>query len=167
MGKYDGRLGGLKRADLTGDRAAHQDLVNARKDEIRAALTGSKNATAALAAMYVDARQAVDAHEELKRPLTVELFAVEQLLQESYEDAEITSVKLADGRTVSVQAEPVAQVRDREAARVWALANGYERSMMLPSQTISAIAKQRFLDDEPLPDGVELSVTKKTVLRKG
>lgn len=83
-----------------------------------------------------------------------------------FEEEDLSSVKLDTGQTISVQREPYASVTDKETYRTWCIENGHQNEMMLPWQTTNAMTKERLLQGEPEPDGVEAFVLEKLVLRK-
>jgi len=160
MGKYTGALDGLPKALPTDP--SFQEKVDTRKREL-----GELLSPAVLAHEYRVVRRSKDELDDQMKVKNIEVAAIEQLLWDAYEGAGVTSVKLEDGSSVSVQVEPVASVKDHDALRTWAVANGHERSLTMPWQTVNAVAKQRLLDGEPSPDGVDLAVRTKTILRKG
>lgn len=158
MGKYTDVVRGLPRAE------AEDQSFQQRVDQIKPEFPNRK--PAALAKEYRALRLDREALDAQLAALNARLTAVEQLLWDSYEQDGLSSVKLDDGSSVSVQPEPAAQVQDRDALRAWAVANGMERALTLPWQTVNAVTKQRLLDGDPLPDGVAATVRTKTVLRK-
>jgi hypothetical protein len=159
-GKYSGGvMDGLPRA------APSDPSFQEKVDLAKRTLTLSTPAE--LASAYRALRKQKDALDDEAKTLNIQVAAIEQALWDSYEANGISSIKLEDGASVSVQLEPAASVRDHDALRAWAVANGYERSLTMPWQTVNAVAKERLLAGEPSPDGVELAVRTKTVLRKG
>lgn len=66
------------------------------------------------------------------------------------------ALRMEDGGTIRVKSEPYPQVKDKEAYRLWCIANGYETQMQLWPTTTAAIAKERRLNGDPDPDGVEV-----------
>ena len=153
-------MGGLPKAAPTDP--TFQDKVDRRKGELAGPWKPG-----ALAVEYRAVRRAREELDARVSEINVEIAALEQLIWSSFEDEGISSVRLENGDSVSVQPEPVASVKDHDALRSWAIANGHERQLQLPWVTVNAVAKQRLLDGEPPPDGVELAVRNKTVLRKG
>jgi len=78
------------------------------------------------------------------------------------------ALRLPDGSTVRVDQEPQARVMDKEAFRLWCIANGYERQMKLHHGTMNGIVKERALAGEPGPDGTETyAYTKVVFVKKG
>jgi len=160
-GKYSGGvMDGLPKA-MPSD-PSFQEKVDVKKREI-----GGPYTPGSLAILYREARKKKDQLDDQVHEVNITVAAVEQLLWDAYEASGISSIKLDDGASVSVQTEPAASVKDHDALRAWAVANGYERSLTMPWQTVNAVAKERLLAGEPSPDGVELAVRTKTVLRKG
>lgn len=167
MGKYAKVLAGLPR--FVGAEPAYQAKVNAVKlamvadaadDEIP--LHGNE-----LARRHVLLREHKEAVEAELSDLNLQLEAVNALLADQYEVEGTSSITLADGQSVSVQLEPYSQVADKEAHRLWCVANGLERSLVLPWQTTNALAKDLLVKGEALPDGVTVFVRPKIVRRKG
>jgi hypothetical protein len=146
--------------------ASYQDHVNQRKAELRAG-EGFRETPVTLAADYALLRAAEDQLEAELKELRLSIEATTQMLAEQYEAEGMTSVRLASGASVSIQMEPHAVVKDKDAHRLWAIANGMERLLMLPWGTTNAITKERLLAGQPEPDGVEAFTRIKTVLRKG
>lgn len=66
------------------------------------------------------------------------------------------AIRLENGDTIRVHAEPYGQVKDKEAFRLWCIKNGYETQLQLWPATMNAIAKERRLNGDPDPDGVEV-----------
>lgn len=161
MGKYTAALKG--RPDRLGDDPSFQDVVNARKDELTA--DGMRGDATRLAAAFVAARKAKEVHDEAAGPINVEIAAVEQLVWEAFETAEVTAVT-AGGYTVSVEQQPYSKVIDPSALRAWAIANGHEGNLSLPWQTVNALAKLSLLGEGSAPEGVEIQVQTVTKLRK-
>lgn len=167
-GKYDSVLPGLPKlppADLT-----YQEKVQQFKDGV-----GTRDAVL-IAGDYVTLRAK---EAELKAELSkihLAMEALEQLLTESQEiqaagwgdyGVKENALRLPTGETIRVQPEPYAYVKDKEAFRQWAIANGYERQMTLPWQTTNTLVKERLLQGEPEPDGCEAFCKTKIVLVKG
>ena len=93
--------------------------------------------------------------------------AIVSLIIPMYEEQGISSMRIAEtGQTIAVQDEPIAKVLDRDVFRKWCIANELERSLQLPYATANAIVKERLLNGDPEPDGVEAFTFSKVVLRK-
>lgn len=165
--KYDKILPGLKPlpvADLN-----YQDKVQRVKEEI-----GSQDA-ATLASLYVDLCVEDAKVKEQQYAVNLRFTALEQLLADSQESGEggwgqygasHDMLRLVDGGSVQVRLEPYAQVRDKEEFRLWCIANGYERQLQLWPATTNAVAKERLLAGEPLPDGCDVFAKTKVVYTK-
>lgn len=159
--KYIDVLTRLGRLPSHGEASREEALVALRTKILEESFT-----PAALARYWADKRAALVAAEDVVSGLNLEIEAVSTLLVSAYETADVTSQTLMDGRSISVQPEPHAQVEDREAFRLWCLANGYERELTLSWQTANAVTKERLLRGEPEPEGVKAYIRYKLILRK-
>ena len=148
MGKYDALAKTLPRAP----KAPHSDQVTQAMDLI------TNRSPVALAQAYLAARTAKATAEAALKATNVQVKAAELLLIDAYGEADVSSMKLADGSTVSTNPDPYVVTLDRDAVRSWAQANGHERDLNINAQTLSAITKTRALAGDGLPDGVELRV---------
>ena len=92
---------------------------------------------------------------------------LEQLLVASHENeapewgaygASENTLRMADGAKVEIRREPKANVVDRDAVRLWAIANGMERLLTLPWGTLNSATKERLVNGEPEPDGVSVFI---------
>lgn len=159
MGKYDHVLGGLTR-ELKGE-GSFREKVTELKREL------PKMGSTQLAEAYETARKMKADLEEKLSALNAKIAAVEELLWDAFDEEGVSSLKLKSGASVRVQPEPVAAVVDKEALRNWAIENGLERLLALSWQTTNSLMKERMLNQEPLPAGVEAKVRTKTVFSKG
>jgi len=162
MGKYSKITPSLPK--MPAEDAAYQEKVNAVKDWW---LKNNPREASAMAEEFGRLRRRKKRWEEREKKLNMRIAAIEQLLVEQYEVEGISGLKLVDGSSVRVQTEPYGQIVDRDALRVWAIANGLERSLMLPWQTVNAITKQNLLDGNPEPEGVKAHAMDKVVFTKG
>jgi hypothetical protein len=160
-GKYDHITPNLPK--LAEEDVGYQDKVNAVRESI---LADGPKTSISLTAMYVVIREEKEALEDQLSELQLRLKAYEQLIIDQFEQDGAYSIKLDTGVSVSVQVEPYAQVRDRDAFRLWCIANGLERSLALPWQTTNSLTKERLLAGDPEPDGVQAVVRNKIVLRR-
>jgi len=144
---------------------AYQEKVEEAKAKLVTELNIELKASV-LAREYASLRAERDRIEDELSDVNLNLEAVSQLLIAQYETEGTTSVRLATGQTIRMQIEPYAQVQDREQYRLWCIANGLERSMMLPWQTTNSLVKERLLAGEVEPDGVIATARTKIVLQK-
>ena len=158
MGKYAKILKNLD--PLPVDKPKFQEKVDKEKENIPVGTTPVE-----LAKMYRQRRKAKDELDAKLSIAEVELTAVVQRIAVVFEAQDVTSIKLDDGSSVSLQPEPYAQIEDREAFRAWCQTNGFERAMILPWQTMNALTKERLLSGEAEPDGVKAFSRTKIVLR--
>jgi hypothetical protein len=126
---------------------------------------GVTNASA-VASAYADIRLEKAAVEAVLAEIQTRLDAIETILVDQYEAEGTTFLRLEDGMSVGVNFEPVAKVEDPEAFRLWCLANGYEKRMVLHPSTTQSVVKERLLEGEPEPDGVTSYARPKITLRK-
>jgi hypothetical protein len=159
-GKYASVIDSLPR--ILGTEPAYQEKVQAVKDSI----IGDFPYASDLAREYAGLRAEKARAEDVVSDINLRLEAVAQLLTDQYEAEGTSMLRLEDGQSVSVQYEPYAQVVDKEAFRLWCLAQGLERSMALPWQTTNSLTKTRLLEGEPEPDGITATARTKIVLRK-
>jgi hypothetical protein len=114
--------------------------------------------------------------EDLRKEAQKKVTAYEQLLDESYDSddpgwgqygAQPNTLKLQSGASVSIQKEPTGKVVNKDSFRLWCISNGLENSLQLWPTTMNSLVKERVLDGQPTPDGIEVYVKSKIVWRKG
>lgn len=104
--------------------------------------------------------------EAREKEINKTIEAIVNLLIPMYEMEGVSSMRIAEtGQTISVQEEPVAKVLDRDKFQAWCIENDLGRSLQLPYQTTNALVKDRLLNGQPEPDGVEAYTFSKVVLR--
>lgn len=160
MGKYSGVTPHLPQYQ---QEKSHQDKVNEAKQSLQDTLPDLR--TSSLVHAYVQQRSEVD---EMKRRLkqgNLFIEALAQMLVDQMDDEDVTSVKIP-GAAVRVQIEPYAQVRNKEAFRIWCIENGLETSLALPWSATNSITKERLLEGKPEPDGVEAFQKSKIVMTR-
>lgn len=166
-GKYDAILPNLKPLPPS-------DL--SRQERIQKVIEAVEDKSGiALAQAYADLRVLKDKICDELSEVQLLIDAHEQMLAESQEAQSAgwgdygvgeNTVKLVTGETVRVQPEPVGQVMDKEAFRLWCIKNGYERQLQLWPSTMNAIVKERVLVGLPEPDGCECFSRNKIVFSK-
>ncbi len=189
--KYAGVVGNL--SALPPEDPAAQARIDEIKQEIRAEAThtpetlaraymlarmgegpdfGPAEAKTVLAPIV--ARLGRDGLKDLLSEVNKRVTAYEQLIVDSHDSDEAgwgthgaapNAIRLPSGSTVSVQLEPTGKVEDKEAFRLWCVANGYEKSLQLWPSTMNAMVKKMLLDGEKEPDGVKAYILPKVVLR--
>ncbi len=93
--------------------------------------------------------------------------ALTVLLVNQFESDQIRSVKLSTtGQTVSVRTKPHAVVKDKEAFRLWCIAEGMVNEMHLHPSTTGSLVKERLLQGEAEPDGIEAYMAETLYLAK-
>ena len=105
-----------------------------------------------------------DGIERLEKACNLRLEAATQLLAKRQDEGigpwgaygvKDNALRLEDGSTIRVSSEPYGQVKDKEAFRLWCIANGYERQLQLWPTSMNAIVKERCANGDPYPDGTE------------
>ena len=141
---------------------------------------GEKQNAASVARAWADVRAIDDAIDGWRANVQMLLDAYEQLMLKKMEDEGIKSLSLESGATVSTFGEPYGRVVDKEAFRLWCVApadrcmtchfgehdltaghpyhpgGGLERQLQLWPSTMSSLVKERTLQGEAPPDGVEV-----------
>lgn len=143
----------------------HVSKVKLKKREILDEDPANRRAST-IAQLYADVRLEKEAHEALLKEVNLRYEAVCQLLEEAFEVEGTTSMGLVDGPTIRVQYEPHAKVVDRDANRLWAIKSGYERSLMLPWQSLNKLTKDQLILGNEEPDGVVAFAKWKIVMTK-
>jgi hypothetical protein len=166
-GKYAAVLPGLPKFV---EESSYQEKVNQVKQTI------TNRDAVALAQEYVEVREVKASLEEDLYLANMKIAALEQLLDDSQErqaagwgdyGVKDNALRLPSGATIRVHREPYGQVKDKEAFRLWCIANGYERQLQLWPATMNALVKERLLVGEAEPDGCEAFAKTKVVLVKG
>ena len=118
------------------------------------------------AAMYAAVRVAHDRMHDIMKSFDYTLAAYKQIAMDALESKGLSSVRFADGASVSTHDEPYAVVTDKEALMAWIRANDLEGMLSINWQTLNAHVKEALLNDEPEPDGVTTYVNTKLVFRR-
>lgn len=122
------------------------------------------------------ARLGKDGLSELLAECNFQIEAYEQLLASSQQakvagwgkyGAGENAIRLADGSTIRVQTEPYGKVMDKEAFRLWCIANGYASQLQLWPSKMNMMVKERLLAGENVPDGTEAFSYDKIFYEKG
>lgn len=161
MGKYSG----LDLPRISRDEEGnHRENVRAFKTTI-----GAKTPSEFLE-RYAKVRRAMDAIRKQKSEIQIELDAVSEMLIDSYEEQEISSLKLENGDTLRIDLKPYPKmlgIEGRELFRQWCLGQGLEREMHLHHGTATSLVCEVLLKGEPEPPGVEAFMKEKLVFTKG
>lgn len=167
MGKYDAVINKLPRT--FGKEPPYQEKITAVMNDLREKAPRLSGWSAGeLAYEYRRLRAQKEEIERVVSDVTLEMEAYSQLMVEQFEVEGVFTVKLStDGSSISVQYEPHAVIEDKEAFRVWCLANGFEKEMVLPWMSANSFVKELLLAGETDPPGVTTHSRPKIVLRKG
>lgn len=168
-----------KYADIIGDLPPfppENPSYQAKIDEIKEKLRLSLMTPDQMAHEYEIVRTAKDDLNDTLATIQMRLTAVEQMLTKAYEDddpgfglfgAGPNAVRMKSGSTVAIQMEPTGRVIDKERFRLWCIESGLENSLQLWPTTMISITKERLLEGQSAPDGVEAFARPKIVWRKG
>ena len=126
---------------------------------------GGNPTAPALVHRYKVLRDAKDAAEAVVKDINLQLDAVSELLADQFDAEDVTSLRTKEA-LVSVYVEPYTSVQDHDSLREWCIAQGLERSLRLPWQTVNSITKQRLEDGLPEPDGVTIFAKTKIRLER-
>jgi hypothetical protein len=143
--------------------AANQRVEEALRLLKRAA-AGNRRATE-FARAYAQVRAVKDQMDVWWKEVNLLLEAYQWLMVDQMEVEGVTSMRLATGQPVSTYLEPYATVTDKEAFRLWCLAQGLETRMHLHPGATNSLVKDMLLAGDPNPPGV--SVWAKTKVRLG
>lgn len=136
---------------------------------------GGTHVPQSLVRAYIMVRKEHEEAKALLSMLQLRLTAFEQMVAESQDTEEAgwgeygatpNTLKLVDGTSVRVDTEPQGKVVDKEAFRLWCLANGLEKSLQMWPSTMNAMAKEMLLNGQAPPTGVEVFLRKKLVLKE-
>lgn len=135
----------------------------AKVDKVKADIPQADAAT--LSKAYAALRKLRDDVEDELSAVNLQIEAYTQLLVASQDAGEEgwgaygasdNTLRLVTGDKVEIRKEPYAVVKDKEAHRAWAIAQGLDRLLSLPWQTTNSLAKELLMKGEQPPDGVEV-----------
>jgi len=149
-GIYDHLIAKLPR--LIGKEPERQAKINAIKDAMRKE-PGYSDDSAARANAYVSVRVEEVEHDAIGAEISLRRDATEQLMLDAFKKHSQTSAQIG-AYGISTHDEPYAQIQDKEALRLWLIANGYQNRMTLTWASVNSISKERLKLGEPEPDGV-------------
>lgn len=115
--------------------------------------------------LYVKARKAKDALDVQVSLLETQIAAYTYLFVQRMEEDDVTALPFTDGVQLGSSVEPYPNVKDRAALYGWIKETGQEDLLTLNYQTLASITKQRLLEGEPIPPGVEVFMKDKLTAR--
>jgi len=165
-GKYAAVMNGLPRlkeaVDPEGEDPRYQDKVNAVKETI------TDRRGVALATSWRDLRRQRDEVKAQLKKLQLQIDATAQLMDDAYEVEGVTSLTLLDGADeIRRQDEPYSSCKDKDLTRLWFVREDLSNMLSVHPSTLAAFTKQRLLDGQPAPDGVEVMIKPKWVWVRG
>jgi len=147
--------------------AKKADKVNELKKRIQSE-PGYIRSAVALSQAYIALRREKNRKKRELKEIQLRLDAVTQLMDVQMREVEgTTSIELVNGDGVRIQEEPYFSVINAEENRLWALENGFERSMSLGWQKLNVTGKELLLEGEDLPAGTKVWALVKPVFTPG
>lgn len=147
----------------------YQERVDIMIDHFRktTAEAGVALDASTLAALYEEVRLEKNQIDDELSEANLKLEAVEQMVVKEFDACNITTVKTKTGSSIRAEVHPHAVVTNKEIFRLWCLDNGYAEQMTLPWATTNALVKERILEAEKDPPGIEVVAMPRVVFRKG
>jgi hypothetical protein len=147
----------------------YQQRVNAKKDEIRLQLELEDRplSTRSIGEIYVRARQEKERLEALEKVENLMIEACNQMLVEMMEGESFTSVKLLSGISITLKDDVYVTVKDKTAFHAWIRETNLEDLLTVNYQTMSAMVKNKLIDGEVLPPGVDTYFKQSVTMRGG
>lgn len=136
------------------------ELIQAVKDSI----AGDKSVE--IAKQYAFLKVEKDRLEDELKAINLQLEARNAVLVERLENDGTQSFKLETGENFYLSDEPYAQVRDKVRLNDWFSENGMDELRTVNWQTLSAIVKERLERGDQLPEGCEVFLKTKVVMRR-
>lgn len=100
-----------------------------------------------LAEGFLAQRDKKDVIEEHLKECNLYLEAYKQLIAERFSDQGVRSIDLEEaGYRVTLNREPKAAVKNKEAFRLWCIDEGLERELTLPWATTNTLVKEKLLE---------------------
>lgn len=145
----------------------YQSRVNAKKDEIKSNLLdhGQSVTVANLGLKYAEARMEKSRLEQLIKAQNLIIEACQQELVDMMESQDFTTVKIGVGMSISIKDDVYATVKDKPAFMTWIGENEMEDLLSVNYQTMSAMVKNRLIEGEPLPAGIDTYFKQSIMIR--
>jgi hypothetical protein len=143
-----------------------QAEVDKMKTEILSRVGGPPS-TDQMAGMYAALRKQHDDLKETIKEINIVIEAYSQLIIAGFEEGGTTALRLATGSVISLVTEPYIAIKDPEKFRLWCIANGLGPSLKLLWSTANSLVKERLINGEPEPDGVEAFSYSKLKFHRG
>lgn len=160
-----GKTKDLKLEKLPNDMTDDDKRSQPKVDLIKATIS-TRNPTELLT-MYADARAAADDCKEKAADANNRVKAMWQLLFDSFEAANITSMHIKGVGKVEARGKVYSRVVDPVAFRQWCVENGFTEQLVLPWQTLNKLVTDMIVEEgkEP-PPGVNAYIQNTPVLTR-
>ncbi len=147
----------------------YQERVNKKKDEIKQTLKdeGQVVTVKTLGLVYIKARIEKDRLEELVKAQNLIIEAMQQELVDLLESQDFTSLKLDNGVSISIKDDVYVTVKDKSTFHQWVRDNELEDLFSVNYQTMSSMVKNKLIDGEELPPGIDTYFKQSIMMRGG
>lgn len=147
--------------------AKKADKINELKRQIQSE-PGYLRTAVSLVETYIAIRREKNRLKAKLKEVQLRLDAVTQLMDVQMREVEgTTSLTLVNHDSVRIEEQPYFSVANPEENRLWALENGFERSMSLGWQKLNSTGKELLLEGEDLPAGTKVWAMVKPVFSPG
>jgi hypothetical protein len=146
----------------------YQERVSAERERIKKFLveTGEVLTATNFGLILVKARQEKDRLEALIKDENLMIAAMDQELVELLESQDWTGVKLGNGISLSIKDDVYVKVADKESFHKWVEENDPDL-FTVNYQTMSSLVKNKLVDGEEIPPGVEPYFKQSITVRGG
>jgi hypothetical protein len=114
-----------------------------------------------LAELYKQVRKQMDELDARLSVLETQKAALTHVFVQRFEEDDVTSMKFADGVTLSENVEPLPNVKNREELYKWIKQEKLIDLLTINYQTLASLVKQLLLEGKPIPPGVEVYMKQK------
>lgn len=165
-GKYSHLKNTLTRFTAEPD---YQERVNRKKDEIKQNLKdeGLNPSASNLGLILVKARLEKDRLEDLVKAQNLIIEAMQQELVDLLESQDFTSLKLGNGVSISIKDDVYVTVKDKQVFHTWVRESNLEDLFSVNYQTMSSMVKNKLIDGEELPPGIDTYFKQSIMVRGG
>jgi hypothetical protein len=137
------------------------ELLNAIKDSI------AGDSIVNIAENFSNLKKEKTKLEDELKAINLQLEARNTVLVERLENEGMQSLKLSSGENFYLSDEPYAQMKDKVRFNDWLLENDMDELRTIHWQTLNGLVKERLEVGEQIPEGVDVFMRTKVVMRRG
>lgn len=165
-GKYSHLKGTLTK--FSGE-PEYQERVNRKKDEIKQQIKdeGQIVSASTLGLVLVKARLEKERLEDLVKSQNLIIEAMQQELVDLLESQDFTSLKLGNGVSISIKDDVYCTVKDKQKFNSWVRETEQEDLFTVNYQTMSSLVKQKLIEGEDIPPGIDTYFKQSIMVRGG